>query len=142
MTASSVEIVPVTTEEQRRKFASFAWRVYRHNPSWVPPIFGDRLKLLDPHRHPFWEHAEQQLFMAQRDQEIVGTISAHINDRHNEVYQDKVGFFGFFEVLDDRAVAEAERLLAEHEVPPLAEDQERELDEIMREAERELGASG
>ncbi|MGC9335991.1 MAG: GNAT family N-acetyltransferase [Anaerolineae bacterium] len=107
MTASSVEIVAVTTEEQRRKFASFAWRVYRHNPNWVPPIFGDRLKLLDSHRHPFWEHAEQQLFMAQRDQEIVGTISAHINDRHNEVYQDKVGFFGFFEVLDDRTVAEA-----------------------------------
>ena len=41
----------------------------------------------------------------------------------------------------DRAVAEAERLLAEHEVPSLTEDQERELDEIMKEAERELGGS-
>jgi trimethylamine--corrinoid protein Co-methyltransferase len=38
----------------------------------------------------------------------------------------------------DRALVQAERLLAEHEVPPLSEDQERELDEIMREAEREL----
>jgi len=38
----------------------------------------------------------------------------------------------------ERAQAEAERLLSEHQVPPLADDQERELDEIMREAEREL----
>jgi trimethylamine--corrinoid protein Co-methyltransferase len=37
-----------------------------------------------------------------------------------------------------RAQAEAGRILAEHEVPPLAEDQERELDEIMRDAEQEL----
>jgi trimethylamine--corrinoid protein Co-methyltransferase len=45
------------------------------------------------------------------------------------------------QTMADRAVAEAERLLAEHEVPPLSEDQERELDEILKEAERELGGS-
>ncbi len=42
------------------------------------------------------------------------------------------------ETMADRAQAEAERLLAEHEVPPLSDDQERALDEIMREAEAEL----
>jgi trimethylamine--corrinoid protein Co-methyltransferase len=38
----------------------------------------------------------------------------------------------------ERAQAEAERLLSEHEVPPLTEEQERELEETMKEAEREL----
>jgi trimethylamine--corrinoid protein Co-methyltransferase len=38
----------------------------------------------------------------------------------------------------ERAQAEAERLLAEHEVPALREDQERELDEIMRQTREEL----
>jgi trimethylamine:corrinoid methyltransferase-like protein len=38
----------------------------------------------------------------------------------------------------ERAQAEAERLLDEHEVPPLTKDQEKELDEIMEEATREL----
>lgn len=111
MSPSDLRIVPVTTEQQRRTFASFPWRLYRNDPNWVPYILGDRLKLLDPARHPFWEHAEGQLFLAMRGQEVVGTISAHINRRHNEVHKDKVGFFGFFEVVDDRAVAEA--LLAE-----------------------------
>jgi GNAT superfamily N-acetyltransferase len=107
MTLSDVHIVPVTTEEQRRIFAAFPWRLYRNDPNWVPPIFGDRLKLLDPAKHPFWEHAELQLFLAMRGQEVIGTISAHINHRHNEVYKDKVGFFGFFEVVEDYAVAKA-----------------------------------
>lgn len=107
MTPSDVRIVPVTSEKQRRTFASFPWRLYRTDPNWVPYIFGDRVKLLDPARHPFWKHAEGQLFLAMRGQEVVGTISAHINHRHNEVHKDKVGFFGFFEVIDDRAVAEA-----------------------------------
>jgi trimethylamine--corrinoid protein Co-methyltransferase len=43
------------------------------------------------------------------------------------------------EGMAERAQAKAERLLAEHEVPPLAENQERELDEIMRQAGAELG---
>jgi len=42
------------------------------------------------------------------------------------------------ETMADHAQAEAQRLLASHEVPPLSDDQERELDEIMREAEVEL----
>jgi hypothetical protein len=107
MPTTDVQIVPVMNEAQRREFAKFPWRVYRNDPNWVAPIFGDRLKLLDPAKHPFWEHAEQQLFLAERGQEVVGTISAHINYRHNEVHQDQVGFFGFFEVIEEYAVAEA-----------------------------------
>jgi trimethylamine--corrinoid protein Co-methyltransferase len=43
------------------------------------------------------------------------------------------------EEMAGHAQAEAERLLAEHEVPPLGDERERELDEIMKEAESELG---
>ena len=107
MAAPKVRIVPITTQEQRREFAKFPWRIYRNDPYWAPPIFGDRLTLLDPDKHPFWEHADQQLFLAMRGEEIVGTISAHVSHRHNEVHGDKVGFFGFFEVVEDYAVAEA-----------------------------------
>ena len=107
MTASEVRIVPVTSEEQRREFAKFPWKIYRDDPYWVAPIYMDRLTLLDPAKHPFHEHAEVQLFMAMKGEELVGTISAHINHGHNEVFKDKVGFFGFFEVIEDYAVAQA-----------------------------------
>ena len=97
MMTSGVRIVPVTTKQQRVAFAKFPWTLYQDDPNWVPPIFGDRLKLLDPEKHPFWEHGRQQLFLAMRGEQIVGTISAHTNELHNEIYEDRVGFFGFFE---------------------------------------------
>jgi GNAT superfamily N-acetyltransferase len=107
MTSSEVRIVPVSTKEQRREFAKFPWRIYQDDPCWVAPIFMDHLALLDPEKHPFHEHAEVQLFMAMRGDELVGTISAHINHLHNQTFEDKVGFFGFFQVIEDYAVAEA-----------------------------------
>jgi GNAT superfamily N-acetyltransferase len=102
-----LEIVPVSTEEERRAFARFPWELYRGDPHWVPPVFNDRLTLLDPAKHPFHEHATVQLFLARRAGRDVGTISAHVNHRHNEVYGDRVGFFGFFEVRDDQDAAQA-----------------------------------
>ena len=32
MTASDVRVVPVTSEEQRREFAKFPWKIYRDDP--------------------------------------------------------------------------------------------------------------
>ncbi|MBN1146457.1 MAG: trimethylamine methyltransferase family protein [Anaerolineales bacterium] len=66
--------------------------------------------------------------------------------RSGEVFVTKLAERGAWEAWEregrqgmaERAQAEAERLLAEHQVPPLSDDQERELDEIMIEAEREL----
>ena len=107
MAASDLRVVPVTTKEQRRAFGAFPWRVHKDDPLWVPPIYGDYVNLIDPEKHPYWEHSEGQPFLAMRGNEVVGTISAHLNRRHNEIHEDKVGFFGFFEVLEDYAIAEA-----------------------------------
>ena len=101
MTASDIRIVPVTTKKQLHSLARFPWHIYRDDPNWVPPIYMDRLTLLNPEKHPFWEHAVGQYFLAMRGKDLVGTISAHVNHRHNKIHKDKVGFFGFFEVLDD-----------------------------------------
>jgi hypothetical protein len=107
MAASNVRIVPITTEDQRKQFARFPWTIYKDDPNWVAPIYMDRLTLLNPEKHPFHEHADVQYFMAFRGEELVGTISAQVNHRHNEHFHDKVGFFGFFEMVDDYAVAQA-----------------------------------
>jgi len=61
-------------------------------------------------------------------------LHTHLAERRTWEAWDQTGR----ESMAERAQAEAERLLAEHEVPPLTEDQERELTEIMQEAEREL----
>lgn len=100
-------IKPVETLEERLDFLRFPWKVYQDDPYWVPPIFSERVHFTDPDKNPFFEHAEAQLYVAVRGEEIVGTIAAFSNHRHNEFQNENVGFFGFFEVLDDFEAAQA-----------------------------------
>jgi GNAT superfamily N-acetyltransferase len=63
--------------------------------------------LLSRSRNPFFEHAEAEYFLAEREGEVVGRIAAIANRLHNETHDDRVGFFGFFECVDDPEVARA-----------------------------------
>jgi GNAT superfamily N-acetyltransferase len=63
--------------------------------------------LLSRTKNPFFEHALAEYFIAERDGVVVGRIAAISNRLHNETHGDRVGFFGFFESIDDQAVADA-----------------------------------
>jgi GNAT superfamily N-acetyltransferase len=62
--------------------------------------------LLDRDKNPFFEHAEAEYFLVERGTEVVGRIAAISNRLHNDTHGDRVGFFGFFECVDDQAVAD------------------------------------
>ena len=100
-------IKPVENIEERKTFLSFPWVVYKDDPYWVPPIFTERVQFTDQNKNPFFENNEAQLYLALRGEEIVGTIAAFTNRRHNEHQNENIGFFGFFEVLEDYEAAEA-----------------------------------
>ncbi len=109
-------VSPVRTHRDRRAFLRFPWRVYRDFPQWVPPTLSHQRREIDPRRGPFFTDgfgSTAEFFLARRDGEIVGRIAAIRNERHLTRHQDGVGFFGFFESLDDPGVAHA--LLAEAE---------------------------
>jgi len=76
---------------------------------WVAPLRMDVGKLLDRKKNPFYQHAEAEYFLAERGGEVVGRIAAIRNDAHGVHHPDEkhVGFFGFFECVDDQAVADA-----------------------------------
>lgn len=100
LTLQSVESI-----EDRRAFVSLPWRVYRDDLHWVPPLFSERMNFVNPAHHPFFVHADVSFFLAKRGDEVVGTIAAFTNHRHNEFHNENIGFFGFFEVLDDHEAA-------------------------------------
>ena len=101
----AISIKPARTKSEIRKFIKSQWKFYKNHDNWVPPVIADRMKLFDTEKNPFYNHAEIELFIAYRDDEIVGRIAAIENRRHNEIHNDKVGFFGFFECIDDQDVA-------------------------------------
>jgi GNAT superfamily N-acetyltransferase len=103
----SVRPIERGNRRQLKTFIKFPWRIYRHDPNWVPPLILDQLQFLTPGKNPYLSHSTAQLFMAFRGDEPVGRISAHENNQHVQVHKDGAGFFGFFECVDDQAVANA-----------------------------------
>lgn len=105
-------IAPLRGARDLEAFVRFPWQVYRGDPSWIPPLVSDVRKMLDRRRHPFHEHAEVEYFLARRrgdragqSGEVVGRVAAIVNHAHNQFHGERTGFFGFFEVIDDDAVA-------------------------------------
>lgn len=107
----SVEIRRVQSRKERKQFIRFAWKVYRNDPElnrhWVPPVIADYMKTLDKEAYPLYDHADLAMFTAWKGGRMAGTIAAIENRRHNEIHHDKVGFWGFFECIDDQEVANA-----------------------------------
>ena len=106
---TTVAVRPVRSGADRKRFIDFAYDFYRDDyPAWVAPLRQDVKHTLDPKHNPFFEHGQIQLFLAEDAQgTLVGRIAAIVNGMHLQKYDDGVGFFGFFECVDDYAVAEA-----------------------------------
>jgi len=99
--------VTVRTVEGRadlRRFLKLPFDIYRDDPNWVAPLHAERIRHLDPHRNPYFRHAEAQFFLAERDGVVVGRISAQLDRLHLERHKDGAGQFGFLEAIDDAAV--------------------------------------
>ncbi len=104
---SPISIEPVRTKKDLMSFIKLPWKIYKDDPYWVPPLLMDRKKLLDTKKNPFYLHSEMEMFLAKKDGEIVGRIAAIINHNHNKFQEEEIGFFGFFESVNDQAVANA-----------------------------------
>jgi len=104
---AALQIERVTDKRGLLAFVKFPFKLYRGDPNWVPPLIEERLDFFDPAKNPFYEHARYQLFLARRDGELVGTIGAVVDENHNAVHNELMGAFGFFETVNDQAVADA-----------------------------------
>ncbi len=100
-----ITVRPVLTKNDTAKFIKFLWSIYKDSPAWVPPLIMDRRKLMDTEKNPFYHHSDAEFYLAERDGSVVGRIAAIVNHNHNKEHNDKVGFFGFFESINDQAVA-------------------------------------
>jgi hypothetical protein len=105
MTAT-YEVRPVDKRRgDEKKFINLLWELYRHDPNWVPPLIQAQQELVGFRHHPFYDRNPHQNFLAFKDGQVVGRISAAVNRGHNERFDEKRGFFGFFEAIDDPEVA-------------------------------------
>jgi hypothetical protein len=104
---SRIDIIPVENSRAMREFMLLPWKIYPglRDQYWVPPLILDLKKLFDKKKHPFFLHSEADFFLARRNGETVGRIAAILNNNHNKFHHERCAFFGFFEAINDQAVA-------------------------------------
>ena len=93
-----LKIVPVTNKKLLRKFVNFPLKLYKGNPYYVPALYDDELKALDPLRSVHQgADATAQCFLCYRDNEIVGRACGIISHLYNEKKEKKTcPFLGKF----------------------------------------------
>ncbi|MCL2179217.1 MAG: N-acetyltransferase [Proteobacteria bacterium] len=105
--STPILVQPARGYWQRRKFLQFPYKLYAKEPCWVPPLYMDKKKMLSRKKNPWFQHGEAEFFLAFRNKEVVGRIAAIDNHRYNEENNTQVGWFGFFDCIDDVEVARA-----------------------------------
>ena len=103
----SVSIRPVRNRRELKRFVKVPFQLHREHPQWVPPLIYERMEFLDRDKNPYFEHAEAEYFLAERDGEPVGRISVQIDLRWDEFQGGSDAMFGFFETVEDAEVVEA-----------------------------------
>ena len=108
-----IEIQAVSSRGERNIFLSFPWRIYKGDPLWVPPLLPERRKTIDPRKGKFFEDGYAELFIAWREGKPVGTISCAEDQSATRSRGFGECLLGFFECVNDYAIAEALFLRAE-----------------------------
>lgn len=101
-----IEVVEVASKKDLDDFIRFPFTLYARDPYYVPPLRSE-LKKLFSRKNPFFLHAKVRYFLARVRGELSGRIVSIINRRHIEFHNERAGFFGFFESLNDQSVADA-----------------------------------
>ena len=103
----SLDVRPVRGQRDLRKFVGLPYRLHSNSPVWVPPLRLERWLFLSRRLNAFFRHGDAELFLADRDGEVVGRISAQYDDAFNAHHGNRWGMFGFLEMVDDPEVLPA-----------------------------------
>lgn len=95
-----LRIEPVASRRSLGQFIRVPSRVLGSDPAWIQPLTIERRMHLSPRTNPYFSHARWQAWLAVRDGEPVGRISAQIDALHLERHDDATGFFGMLDAED------------------------------------------
>ncbi|HEX8402766.1 MAG TPA: N-acetyltransferase [Allosphingosinicella sp.] len=109
--AAPITIRPVEDAADRKAFVDVAWTLNKGDPNWIPPLKTEVHGLIDPRTNPWFGHAEARLFLAERNGEVVGRISAQVDQEVLAMPPEKgggpgTGHWGMFEAADAQVATE------------------------------------
>ena len=101
-----IQVVEVKTKKQQKEFLDFPLKLYKDNPNFVPPLYGDEKKMFRPD-YVYYDTCEAACWNAYRDGKMVGRVQGILQKAHNEKTGEKRIRFTRFDAVDDQTVADA-----------------------------------
>jgi len=104
--ARQLEILPVESGRLLKAFIDFPHRLYRDAPAYVPRLHIQEKQQLSK-SNPWFRHSEARFYIARSGAEVLGRIAGFLNRPHLAFSGRKELLFGYFDTVDDPAVAQA-----------------------------------
>ncbi|NVN06106.1 hypothetical protein HW509_10970 [Asaia spathodeae] len=105
--ASDITVRPVISRKELKLFIRLPRLLYKECAGYKPPLDMEQNDLLDPKRNRIFRHASVRYFMAWRNGVAVGRISAVVDGKALEAWDEKIGWFGAFDALPEKSIVKA-----------------------------------
>ena len=92
-----MEIIEATTPQHLKEFVELPYRLYRHDPMWVPPLKSEQMAQFDRKKNPMLDHCTTRLFLASHNGAVVGRVAAFTDQLAMEHWLQPIGLFGSYE---------------------------------------------
>jgi GNAT superfamily N-acetyltransferase len=102
-----MRVVPVHTKKQCAQFMNLPYHLYENDPLWIPPLRLEQKKLFIEAKNMLLQQSPYQFYLAMEGDTCIGRVAVFIDEHFNDYWNDKIGFFGSFECIDDQQVASA-----------------------------------
>ena len=100
-----IQIKQVVTRKEQKDFLHFPLKLYKDNPYFVPPLYGDEKQIFSKN-YMYYDQAEAVYYNAYKDGKMVGRISGIWQKAANEKWGQKRARFTRFDCINDVEVAE------------------------------------
>mgnify|MGYP001030556697 FL=1 len=102
-----VNKIKLNSKSEVDSFVKVPFDLYKGHPQWVPPFISDVKTMMNPDKHPYYEHSDAEFFIAEKEGKILGRIAALENKPFNQYHDKKDAEFYLFECINDQEVADA-----------------------------------
>ena len=98
-------ILEVNDKKSRKEFLLLPRSLYKNDTNFISPLDRGIETIFDPAHNSFHTHGICKRWILKKDKEIVGRIAAFINFEKNKTPEFIIGGMGFFECIDNEAIA-------------------------------------
>ena len=102
-----ITIKEAVSKKEIKQFVTFPFSLYKDSKYWVPPIISEEIKIFNKNTNPVLQNADAQLFLAYKNNTIVGRVAAIINWTEIGPKGSNKVRFGWMDMIDDIEVTKA-----------------------------------